>query len=139
MSSVQKSLRIPDEVAKIIQEQAESSGRDFSAVANELLAEAVKLKLCPGIVFADGPSGRRARIAGTGLDVWEVIATYKSLNQDDARLRESYHWLSEPQLRSALTYFRLYPDEIERQILRNEAWSKEKLADRHPSLTRARS
>ncbi|HKZ80270.1 MAG TPA: hypothetical protein VJ124_18490 [Pyrinomonadaceae bacterium] len=139
MSSVQKSLRIPDEVAKIIQEQAESSGRDFSAVANELLAEAVKLKRCPGIVFADGPSGRRARIAGTGLDVWEVIATYKSLNQDDARLRESYHWLSEPQLRSALTYFRLYPDEIERQILRNEAWSKEKLADRHPSLTRARS
>ncbi|MDP2665865.1 MAG: hypothetical protein Q8P23_04550 [bacterium] len=139
MSSVQKSLRIPDEVAKIIQEQAESSGRDFSAVANELLAEAVKLKRCPGIVFADGPSGRRARIAGTGLDVWEVIATYKSLNQDEARLRESYHWLSEPQLRSALTYFRLYPDEIERQILRNEAWSKEKLADRHPSLTRARS
>ena len=139
MSSVQKSLRIPDEVAKIIQEQAESSGRDFSAVANELLAEAVKLKRCPGIVFADGPSGRRARIAGTGLDVWEVIATYKSLNQDDARLRESFHWLSEPQLRSALTYFRLYPDEIERQILRNEAWSKEKLADRHPSLTRARS
>lgn len=139
MSSVQKSLRIPDEVAKIIQEQAESSGRDFSAVANELLAEAVKLKRCPGIVFADGPSGRRARIAGTGLDVWEVIATYKSLNQAEARLRESYHWLSEPQLRSALTYFRLYPDEIERQILRNEAWSKEKLADRHPSLTRARS
>ncbi|MDZ4341833.1 MAG: hypothetical protein U1E51_05275 [Candidatus Binatia bacterium] len=136
---MQKSLRIPDEVAKIIQEQAESSGRDFSAVANELLAEAVKLKRCPGIVFADGPSGRRARIAGTGLDVWEVIATYKSLNQDEARLRESYHWLSEPQLRSALTYFRLYPDEIERQILRNEAWSKEKLADRHPSLTRARS
>ena len=139
MPSVQKSLRIPDEVAKIIQEQAESSGRDFSAVANELLAEAVKLKRCPGIVFADGPAGRRARIAGTGLDVWEVIATYKSLNQDDARLSGAYDWLSEPQLRSALAYFRLYPDEIERQILRNEAWSKEQLADRHPSLIQARS
>ena len=139
MSSVQKSLRIPDEVAKIIQEQAESSGRDFSTVANELLAEAVRMKRCPGVVFADGPSGRRARIAGTGLDVWEVISTYKSLNHDDARLRAAYDWLSEPQLRSALAYFRLYPDEIERQILRNEAWSKEKLAERHPSLTQARS
>jgi uncharacterized protein (DUF433 family) len=110
MPSVQKSLRIPDEVAKIIQEQAESSGRDFSTVANELLAEAVRINRCPGIVFADGPAGRRARIAGTGLDVWEVISTYKSLNHDDARLRGAYDWLSEPQLRSALAYFGLYSD-----------------------------
>jgi len=139
MSSVQKSLRIPDEVAKTIQDEADSSGRDFSAVANELLAEAVKLKRCPGIVFADGPSGRRARIAGTGLDVWEVISTYKSLNHDDARLRETYHWLSEPQLRSALSYYRLYAEEIERQVARNEAWSKDQLADRHPSLVQDRS
>jgi uncharacterized protein (DUF433 family) len=139
MSSVQKSIRIPDEVAKTIQDEAESSGRDFSTVANELLAEAVKLKRCPGIVFADGPSGRRARIAGTGLDVWEVVSTYKSLNRDDARLREAYHWLSEPQLRSALSYFRLYPEEIERQIARNEAWNKDQLADRHPSLVQDRS
>jgi uncharacterized protein (DUF433 family) len=139
MSSVQKSLRIRDDVAKSIQEEAESSGRDFSAVANELLAEAVKLKRCPGIVFADGPAGRRARIAGTGLDVWEVVSTYKSLNHDDARLRGAYDWLSEPQLRSALAYFRLYPDEIERQISRNEDWSKEKLAARYPSLVQDRS
>jgi uncharacterized protein (DUF433 family) len=139
MSSVQKSIRIPDEVAKTIQDEAESSGRDFSTVANELLAEAVKLKRCPGILFADGPSGRRARIAGTGLDVWEVVSTYKSLNRDDARLREAYHWLSEPQLRSALSYFRLYPEEIERQIARNEAWNKDQLADRHPSLVQDRS
>jgi uncharacterized protein (DUF433 family) len=139
MSSVQKSLRIRDDVAKSIQEEAESSGRDFSAVANELLAEAVKLKRCPGIVFADGPAGRRARIAGTGLDVWEVVSTYKSLDHDDARLRGAYDWLSEPQLRSALVYFRLYPDEIERQISRNEDWSKEKLAARHPSLIQDRS
>ena len=139
MSSVQKSIRIPDEVAKTIQEEAESSGRDFSAVANELLSEAVKLKRCPGIVFADGPSGRRARIAGTGLDVWEVISTYKSLDRDDARLREAYHWLAEPQLRSALSYFRLYAEDIDRQIIRNEAWNKDQLAARYPSLVQDRS
>lgn len=139
MGSVQKSLRIPHEVAKTIEEKAESSGRDFSAVANELLAEAVKMSRCPGIVFADGPSGRRARIAGTGLDVWEVIATYKSLDQDEIRLRAAYHWLAEPQLRAALAYYRLYADEIERQTARNESWSSEKLAASHPALTQARS
>jgi uncharacterized protein (DUF433 family) len=125
---------MPDELAKTIQEEAENSGRDFSAVANELLAEAVKLKRCPGIIFADGLAGRRARIAGTGLDVSEVVATHNSLDRDYPRLCEAYHWLTEPQLRAALSYYRLYPEEIDRQITRNESWSKEELARRHPSL-----
>ncbi len=135
MATVQKSLRIPEEIAETIQEVADASGRDFSALANELLSEAVKIRRCPGLLFADGPSGRRARIAGTGLDVWEVIATYKSLNHDFTRLRHAYHWLTDPQLRAALGYYAAYPDEIERQISRNEAWTKERLAQQHPSLT----
>ena len=119
-----------------IQEEAELAGRDFSAVSIELLSEAVKMKRCPGIVFADGPSGRRARIAGTGIDVWEIIATYNSLHQDNDRLRNTYHWLSEPQLRAALSFYKLYSEEVDRQILRNEAWSKDLLARRHPALVR---
>lgn len=134
MGTVQKSLRIADEIVKAIKESAEASDRDFSSVANELLAEAVKMRRCPGILFADGPSGRRARIAGTGLDVWEVIATYKSLDRDFERLRRAYHWLSQPQLRAALGYYASYPEEIERHIARNEAWTKERLAERYPSL-----
>lgn len=134
MATVQKSLRMPDEVAKSIEEVAEASNRDFSSVANELLAEAVKMRRCPGILFADGPSGRRARIAGTGLDVWEVIATYGSLDRDGERLRRAYPWLSEPQLRAALGYYATYPGEVERQIARNEAWTKARLAERYPSL-----
>ncbi|MBI3302175.1 MAG: DUF433 domain-containing protein [Deltaproteobacteria bacterium] len=138
MATLQKSLRIPEEIAKAIQEAADASSRDFSALANELLAEAVKLRRCPGILFADGPSGRRACIAGTGLDVWEVIATYKSLDRDLTRLRRAYHWLTEPQLRAALGYYTAYPDEIERQIARNEAWTKERLAQQHPTLSPGR-
>lgn len=134
MATLQKSLRIPDEIAKAIEETAEASGRDFSAVANELLAEALKLRRCPGMLFADGPAGRRARIAGTGLDVWEVIATYRSLGKDRQRLQQAYHWLSESQLRAALGYYAAYPEEIERQIARNDAWTKERLAQKYPSL-----
>lgn len=134
MATVQKSLRIPDEVAKAIDEAAEASGRDFSTVANELIAEAVKMRRCPGILFADGPSGRRARVAGTGLDVWELIATYNSLERDVERLRHAYHWLSEPQLRATLGYYAAYPEEIDRQIARNDAWAKARLVERYPSL-----
>jgi uncharacterized protein (DUF433 family) len=135
MATVQKSLRIPEDIARAIEESAESSGRDFSAVANDLLAEAIKMRRCPGIVFADGPTGRRARIAGTGVDVWEVVATYKnSVGSDLERLRRAYHWLSEAQLRAALGYYAAYPEEIEAQIRRNEAWTRERLAERYPAL-----
>jgi uncharacterized protein (DUF433 family) len=138
MAAVQKSMRIPEEVTREIEHLAEASGRDFSSMANELLAESVKMRRCPGVVFADGPSGRRARIAGTGLDVWEVIATYKSLDRDLERLREASHWLSDAHLRAALGYYAAYPEEIDRQIARNEAWTPDQLAQRHPSLIPAR-
>ena len=139
MRTVQKSLRIPHDIANTIKDMADAVDRDFSTVVNELLTEAVKIRRCPGILFADGPSGRRAILAGTGLDVWEVIATYKSLDRDVARHRGAYHWLSEAQLRAALGYYAAYPDEIERQIARNDAWTKEGLARQHPSLIPDRS
>ena len=37
-----------------------------------MLIEAVKMRRCPGVTFADGPTGRRAKIAGTGIDIWEL-------------------------------------------------------------------
>jgi len=129
---------IPIEVTREIEHLAEASGRDFSSMANELLAESVKVRRCPGVIFADGPSGRRARLAGTGLDVWEVIAAYKSLNRDLVRLRQAYHWLSDAHLRAALGYYAAYPEEIDGQIARNEAWTPGRLAERHPSLVAER-
>ena len=134
MGNVQKSLRIPEEIASAIEEAAEAAGRDFSAVANEFLAESARMRRCPGIIFADGPTGRRARLAGTGLDVWEIIATYQSLNRDRGRLQTAYHWLTEPQLRAALGYYAAYPDEIEQQVARNAAWTRERVAQQHPTL-----
>ena len=134
MATIQKSLRIPHEIAKAIEEMAEASSQAFSTVASELLAEGLKIRRCPGILFTDGPSGRRARIAGTGLDVWELIATHHSLGGDLDRLRQAYHWLSDPQLRAARGYYAAYPDEIERQIARNDVWTKERLVERYPSL-----
>ncbi|MCL6649834.1 MAG: DUF433 domain-containing protein [Chloroflexi bacterium] len=138
MATIQKSLRMPSKIASEVEDLAKASGRDFSSMANELLAEAVKMRRCPGVIFADGPSGRRPRLAGTGLDVWEVIATYQSLNRDLDRLRQAYHWLSDAHLRAALGYYSAYPEEIDRQIARNEAWTPSRLAERHPSLVAER-
>lgn len=134
MATVQKSLRIPEDLLRAIDDLAEAADQDFSAVANELLAEGIKMRRCPGIVFADGPTGRRARVAGTGLEVWELIATYRSVDRKPDRLKQAYPWLSDAQLRAALGYAAAYPKEIDRAIARNERWTKERLVRQHPTL-----
>ncbi len=136
MGAVQKSLRIPQGIVEEIEIIARETGRDFSSIAKDLLAEAIKMRRCPGIVFADGVSGRRARIAGTGLEVWEVITTYRSVNHDFSRLQKAYHWLTERQLRAAIGYYTAYREEIDEVIERNESWSRETVAKRFPFLRR---
>lgn len=134
MRAVQKSLRIPQGTLEEIQRIARESGRDFSSIAKDLLTEAIKMRHCPGIVFADGVSRRGAKVAGTGLEVWEIVATYKAVNQDFRRLQKAYHWLTKQQLRAAIGYYTIYPNEIDRQIELNESWSKEKVAKHYPFL-----
>jgi len=136
MATVQKSIRLPEEAVKEIEALGSGTGRDFSAVARDLLIEAVKMRRCPGITFADGPTGRRAKIAGTGIDIWEFIATFKGLDENYEKLRETYHWLSDQQIRSALSYYALYPDDIEERITRNEDLTQEQVIKRFPFLSK---
>ncbi len=136
MGTVQKSLRMPEPLAQAIAETADASGRDFTAIATELLSEAIAMRRCPGIAFMDGATGRRAVIAGTGIDVWEVIYAYEHLQRNLGDLRESFSHLTEPQLRAALGYGVLYPDEIRRRIADNEAWTPERLAKELPVFVR---
>ena len=136
MGAVQKSLRIPQGTFEEIERIARETGRDFSSIAKDLLVEAIKMRRCPGIVFADGVSGRRARIAGTGIEVWEVISTYRSVDKDFSRLQKAYHWLTEQQLRAAIGYYTAYREEIDELIKLNESWSRESVAERFPFLSR---
>jgi uncharacterized protein (DUF433 family) len=137
--TVQKSLRLPQDVARRIEEIADESRRDFSSVTNEMLSEAVRMRRCPGIVFADGPTGRHARIAGTGIAVWELVRTYRAVGDDRDRLGKAYHWLSNDQVRAALGYYAAHPDEIDRRIERDDAWTAERLAREHPTITPGRA
>ena len=134
MAGVQKSLRLPAETMKEIEQLANETGQDFSNVTKDLLQAAIKMRRCPGILFAEGANGRRARVAGTGIEVWEVIAAYKSVKEDFKRLQKAYHWLSPEQLKAALGYYRIYPQEIDRLIERNEEWNEEKVRDRYPFI-----
>jgi len=134
MAGIQKSLRLPPETLKEIEQMAKETGQDFSNVTKDLLQEAIKMRRCPGILFVEGINGRRARVAGTGIEVWEVIAAHKSMKEDFNRLQKAYHWLSAEQLKAALGYYKIYPQEIDRLVERNEEWNEEKVRGRYPFM-----
>jgi uncharacterized protein (DUF433 family) len=136
--TIQKSIRIQEKTLKEIEQLARESGKEFSAVANELLEEAVRVQRCPGIIFTEGTKGRRARIAGTGIEVWEIISTFKGVGEDFSRLRQAYHWLTEQQLLSAVGYYRAYPEEIDHLIKQNEKLTREHVYKKYPFLVRGK-
>jgi uncharacterized protein (DUF433 family) len=127
MATKAKGVRIPDALDREIERESEERGKTWSAMTAELLEEAIRMRRAPGIGFADGPSGRRAVVGGTGLDVWEIIATWRENGQDEAELRLHYPWLTEPQVRAALAYYRLYPHEIEARLEREARWTPERV------------
>lgn len=116
-------LRAPlrAEIARI----AKRTRRSFSEVTQELLEEALRMRECPGIHFADEPGGREAKICGTGLGVWEVMLDYITSGHDEKVLRESFHWLSEAQIRAGLLYYRKYKKEIDDLVAENDAALRE--------------
>ena len=128
------SLRIPEDVRAEIEATARRSGRDFSSVAKEMLTEAIKMRRIPGIVFADGLNRRVVRVAGTGLEVFEIVAAFRNMDEDWERLRTAYHWLSEQQLRAALAYAAAYPEEIEERLRAEERWTPETLWTTYPFM-----
>jgi uncharacterized protein (DUF433 family) len=99
--------------------------RSFSEVTQDLLEEALRMRQCPGIYFADEPAGREAKIGGTGLGVWEVIRDYLNAGKDEKVLKECFPAVSEAQLKAGLLYYRKYPREIADQIAENEAAFRE--------------
>jgi len=72
----------------------------------------------PGLVFKDGPSGRRAALA-FGPDVWEVVKFLREIDErgpDAVAAAIDVLRLSEAQVRIAMHYYSAYPDEIEDEI-----------------------
>jgi len=87
--------------------------------------EALRMRKCPGIYFADEPAGREAKIAGTGLAVWEIIGVCKAVSKDNRAFRARFPWLTEAQIKAALLYYRSCSGEIGALVAENEALSTE--------------
>ncbi len=89
-----------------------------------LVDEAERMRRIPGIYFAE-PSGRTAKIVGTGLGVWEVISGCRERPLTARKLARAFDWLAPAQLEAALAYYAAYPSEIDAEIAENDALFEE--------------
>lgn len=127
------SLRLSPEVLREIRLLARRLERPASYVVSALIEESLRQRRCPGILFTDGPAGRRATVAGSGIDVWEVIRVFKACGEDLEALAQTYPHLSRRQLEAALHYYRRYPQEVDDRLAQEERAEAE-LAERLPLI-----
>lgn len=88
-------------------------------LAQRYVEEGLRMDDHPLIRFADGPAGRRARLIGTGKDVWEVIAVVRD-NGGDAAEAARYLEIPLGLVQAAITYYGAYTAEVDQQIEANE-------------------
>lgn len=91
----------------------------------------------PGIAFADGATGRRAVVLGTGLDVWELVQTLKQ-NRGAADAVARYLEIPVAAVRVAARYYAAFPDEIDDLLVRQARIAERELeaADRERAILR---
>lgn len=121
MATPTKTLRLDPQLRSEIDRLARRARRTFSEVTHDLLDEALRMRACPEIYFAAEPAGREAKIAGTGLGVWEVVRDYLAAARNERQVRRAFPQLSPAQLRACLLYYAKYPTEIDAEIAENAA------------------
>jgi uncharacterized protein (DUF433 family) len=132
---VRTTLRLRRSLRDDLVAAAERSRRPVADLAQELLEEGLRMRVCPGIYFADEPSGRTPKVGGTGLGVWELLRDFCRDNDLDA-LRRTFPDLTHAQLTAALMYYRRYPEEIQRQVEANARLTPEAIEKEFPGLVR---
>lgn len=111
---------IGPDTLRYVREMSRRSDRSVGQVSSALIEEAVKMRRCPGIIFTDGPTGRRATVAGSGIDVWEVIRVSKA-GASRREIARTFPRLSPGQIDAAFMYHACFSPEIARRIQENEA------------------
>lgn len=126
-------IRLRQSLRRDLEATAARTRRSLADVAQELIEEALRMRHCPGIYFADEPSGRTAKVGGTGLGVWEGVRDFNR-NYDTDRIRKGFPQLSRAQITAARMYQARYRQEIQAEINANAALTPEAIEKQYPGL-----
>ncbi|MBM3471502.1 MAG: hypothetical protein FJX73_12040 [Armatimonadetes bacterium] len=112
--------RVSEENERQLRALARQERRTVSQVLARLVEEGLRMRRHPGITFVDGPQGRRAHLAGTGFDVWEVVALHRAYEGDVARLLGDHSGLDRREIEIAVAYGEAHRDEIDGFLTEND-------------------
>jgi hypothetical protein len=113
-------LRLAVGMRERLSERARRSHLPERTLAQRYVEEGLRHDAHPLVQFLDGPSGRRASLIGSGLDVWEVIATVRD-NEGSVPEAAAYLEIPVGLVEAAVAYYGEYRDEIDEEIQLNEA------------------
>ena len=113
-------IRFDEDLLDEVRRVARRRGTTVSSVVQSFTEEGVRAGQIPGIVFRDGPAGRRAGVAGS-LDVWEIISAAQTEDKpiDTASLATEI-CVPLHAITIALDYYSRYPEEIDQWIADND-------------------
>ncbi len=117
-----KSFRLPEALVVRIEEHAAAAVLSQTDLVTSLLDEGLKTRRYPGIIYRDGPTGRRAGLAA-GPDVWEVIGTVRHVEgKGDAKVVAAAEMLSLPErsVRLAVEFYSAFNEEVDDRIRAND-------------------
>jgi uncharacterized protein (DUF433 family) len=110
---VQRSFRLAPDTLRLLGERASETSESRNALAERLIAEGLRTDRHPLISFRSGGSGlRRPALAGTRLDVWQVIDTVRA-EQGDVDAASEYLGIPERLVRAAVDYYADFAEEID--------------------------
>lgn len=122
-----KSFRLPEELVDRLADQSAAQGVSQTELVASLLDEGLKTRSFPGIVYREGPTGRRAALA-IGPDVWEVISTLQHASgRGERKIANTATMLSLDArwIRLAVEFYATFPDEIDERVAANERAARE--------------
>lgn len=116
------SFRLPVSLLRRLDEEASATQTSVTALVSTLLDEGLKTRRFPGIVYRNGPTGRRAAVVG-GPDVWEIVRAIKqTAGKSEQRIQRLARELGLPpqRVRLAVDFYTAFPDEIDERIAADE-------------------
>ena len=117
-------LRIPVSTSDRLERRSARTGVAKRTIAQRYLEEGLRHDDHPLVHFVAGATGRRAALVGTGLDVWEVVAT---VHDNDGDVEEAADYLAVPVgvVQAAVSYYGEFGEEIDAEIAANdEDWGR---------------
>jgi uncharacterized protein (DUF433 family) len=114
------SLRLSDSVAAELDRTAKRAGESRTRLVERYIDEGLRRDEHPLIDFRGSGSARRPALAGSRLDVWQVIATFKN-SEKDVDATAKYFDIPVAHVRAAIRYYAQYKDEIDEYIERMHA------------------